>query len=52
MKRMLMEAAGLVGGMTLLGYFYMKKHPDMMKEMKKNIKEMSRIVYNKLDMED
>lgn len=49
---MWMEAIGFLGGATILAYFYMKKHPEKMKEMKNSIKEMSRMVYNKLDTED
>jgi len=52
MKMMMLEAVGLIGGMTILGYMYMKKHPEKVKEMKESIKEMSRQVYNKLDTED
>ena len=52
MKMMFLETIGIIGGMSILGYMYLKKHPEEKKKMKKNIKEISRTVYNKLDMED
>ena len=52
MKMMMMEAIGLLGGMTIVGYMYLKKHPEKIKEMKCQVKEMSRMIYNKLDTED
>ena len=49
---MLLEMVGVAGAMTIIGYMYMKKHPEKLQEMKDNVKEMSRILYNKLDTED
>lgn len=52
MKMMMIECMALIGGASILGYMYMKKNPEKVKKMKNEIKEMSRMVYNKLDTED
>lgn len=52
MKMMMLELCGAIGAASLLGYMYFKRNPEKMKEMKNSIKEMSRMVYNKLDTED
>ena len=52
MKMMCMEALAFMGGMALVGYWYMKMHPEKMKEMKEMGKELSRMIYIKLDEED
>ena len=52
MKMMAMEVLGFIGGASILGYMYLKKHPEKMTQMKDQIKEMSRMIYNKLDTED
>ena len=52
MKMMMMECAALIGGATILGYMYMKKNPEKVQKMKNDIKEMSKMVYEKLEAED
>ena len=52
MKMMLLEMVGIASAVTILGYMYMKKHPEKVQEMKDNMKEMSLMLYNKLDTED
>lgn len=52
MKMMLIETLALTGAMSLIGYMYMKKHPEKMEKVKESIKDMSRTIYNKLDNEN
>ena len=52
MKMILLEMIGITGAASLIGYMYIKKHPEKLQQMKENLKEMSCILYNKLDSED
>lgn len=42
----------MLGGAGVAGYVYMKKHPEVVGNMKFVIKDTSRKVYNMLDEED
>ena len=39
----------LFGGMGVLGYMYLKKHPEMIESMREFGMEASKMMYNKLD---
>lgn len=52
MKTMCIEALAFMGGMALVGCWYMKMHPEKMKELKEIGKEISRTIYIKLDEEN
>ncbi len=41
----------LLGGGGILGYWYLKKHPEMIQMMREFGKETSRKMYNKFDIE-
>ena len=49
MKMFWIEKLALTCAMSIIGYMYIKKHPEMMNKMKESIKDMSRDIYNKLD---
>lgn len=51
MKMMTMKAMILLGGMSFLGYMYLKKHPESINMMKDMIKTTSRNVYNMMEEE-
>ncbi len=44
-----MTMAALVGGMAAVGYYYLKKNPSAMREMRKMTKELAKKTYEKLD---
>lgn len=37
-----MIAASILGGMTIAGYMYMKKNPEVMKDMKKMMEDATK----------
>lgn len=39
----------IMAGMSIMGYMYLKKHPEKVEMMKEMGKEASRAMYNKLD---
>ncbi len=41
--------AALIGGMAAVGYYYLKKNPDMMCQMRKMTKDLAKKTYEKLD---
>lgn len=49
---MLMKMAALAGGAGVVGYMYLKKHPEKIALMKCACKDASRVIYNKLDDEN
>ena len=49
MKQKSMKVAALLGGVGMMGYMYLKKHPDKIQSMKDIGKEASRKMYNMLD---
>lgn len=51
MKMMMMKIAALVGGMGVMGYLYLKKHPEKIEMMREVGKDVSRKMYNVFDME-
>ena len=51
MKKMLMKSAAIAGGAGVVGYMYLKKHPEKIAMMKSAAKDASRTIYNKLDDE-
>ena len=50
MKTM-MKMMAFLGGGGLLGYMYLKKHPEKLEMMRELGKEASRKMYNKFDTE-
>ena len=50
-KKMLMKLAAIAGGAGVVGYMYLKKHPEKIAMMKSAAKDASRTIYNKLDDE-
>ena len=51
MKMMTMKAMCLIGGMSVIGYMYLEKHPEIVKMMKDMIKNTSRKIYNMMEEE-
>ena len=51
MNMMSMKMMAIIAGMGMIGYMYLKKHPEKMQMMKEAGKEASRMMYNKLDDE-
>ena len=51
MKTMSMKVMALLG-IGIMGYYYMKKNPKIMEEMKTKEKEMIRKLYNYLDEQE
>lgn len=51
MNMMSMKMMAIFAGMGIVGYMYMKKHPEMIKKMKIMGKEEARKMYNLLDEE-
>lgn len=49
MKKMLVKTGALMGGIGLMGYMYLKKHPETITKAKKAIKETSKKVCNMMD---
>ena len=41
----------MIGGMGVMGYMYLKKHPEKINKMKKMGRDASRKMYNMLDEE-
>lgn len=52
MKMMVMKAMALFGGAGIMGYMYLKKHPEKIQMMRDMGKEMSRRMYNMFDYEN
>lgn len=52
MKAMAIETMCIIGGMSILGYMFLKMNPSFLKDAKNTAKDMSRMIYNKLDEED
>jgi 23S rRNA maturation mini-RNase III len=48
MKIMPMMAT-MFGGMGIIGYMYLKKHPEKVQMMKDMAKDATKTIYNKLD---
>ncbi len=44
-----MGIAAMVGGMTVAGYMYMKQNPNIMKDIKKMMKDMELQKFKSLD---
>ncbi len=51
MKMMTMKMMAIMSGMGIMGYMYLKKHPEKIKSMKEMGKEASRKMYNMFDDE-
>ena len=49
MKMSMLEMAMVASLMTILGYSYMKKNPEMVCKAKKAVKDTSKMIYTKLD---
>lgn len=49
--KMLMKMAAVMGGAGVVGYMYLKKHPEKVQMMKCAAKDASRALYNKLEEE-
>ena len=49
MKMMSMKMMAILGGMGLMGFYYLKSHPEMKDKMREMGKEASRMMYQKLD---
>ena len=49
MKMSMFEMAMVASLMTILGYSYMKKNPEMVCKAKKAVKDTSKMIYTKLD---
>lgn len=49
MKMMSMKMMAILGGMGLMGFYYLKNHPEMKDKMREMGKEASRMMYQKLD---
>ena len=47
-----MKLVGGISGIGLMGYWYLKTHPDMIYQMKRAMKETSRMIYNQIDCDD
>ncbi len=52
MKMSMMETAMVAGAMSILGYCYMKKNPEIMKKAKKMASKTTKMIYKKLECED
>ncbi len=50
MKKIIKMAA-VASGAGVVGYMYLKKHPEKVAKMKSAAKDASRAIYNKLDGE-
>lgn len=49
MEKKGLTMAAIIGGMAAIGYYYLKKNPDAMYEMRKMTKDMAKKTYEKLD---
>ena len=49
--KLMMKMMMILGGGGLLGFMYLKKHPEKVEMMKNLGKEASRKMYNQLDTE-
>lgn len=49
MKMMLLKTGMLIGGAGVLGYMYLKKHPEVVCKAKQTIKDTSKKVYDMMD---
>lgn len=49
--KMMYKMAALMGGMGIIGYMYLKKHPEAIEMMKEMGKDASRKMYNVLEQE-
>ncbi len=49
MKMMLLKTGMLIGGMGVLGFMYLKKHPEVVCMAKQTIKDTSKKVYDMMD---
>ena len=49
--KMMSKMMALMAGVSVMGYMYLKKHPEKIQMMKEMGKEASRAMYNKLDDE-
>ena len=51
MKMMSMKMMAILGGMGLMGFYYLKNHPEAKEKMREIEKEASRKMYQKLDVD-
>ena len=51
MKKMSLKMMALLSSMGIMGYMYLKKHPEKIQMMKEMGKDATRAMYNKLDEE-
>ncbi|MDD5888371.1 MAG: hypothetical protein PUC82_02660 [bacterium] len=49
MEKKGLALAAMIGGMAAAGYYYLKKNPDVICEMRKMTKELAKKTYEKLD---
>lgn len=49
--KLMMKMMMILGGGGLLGFLYLKKHPEKVEMMKQLGKEASRKMYNSIDVE-
>lgn len=49
MKMMILKTGILIGGAGVLGYMYLKKHPEVVCQCKQTIKDTSKKVYDMMD---
>lgn len=49
MEKKAITAMAIIGGMSAIGYYYLKKNPDLMCEMRKITKDFAKKTYEKLD---
>lgn len=47
----LIKMAAIASGAGVVGYMYLKKHPEKVEMMKNAAKDASKMIYNKLDEE-
>ena len=48
MEKKGLALAAMIGGMAAAGYYYLKKNPDVICEMRKMTKELAKKTYKKL----
>ena len=49
--KMMSKMLTLMAGVSVMGYMYLKKHPEKIEMIKEMGKEASKAMYNKLDSE-
>jgi 23S rRNA maturation mini-RNase III len=49
--KMMSKMAMMFTGTGILGYMYLKKHPEKIQMLKDTVKDASKNLYNKLDSE-